>query len=284
MTVITASSKHTCSFLSWPAGLSPLSAACLQSTRQPAFRPPPPHQHHPLTFYTPPPFLTPCCSPPRLLFLPWRRPSSNTRVHLLSAPHQCNFSQLPFHALSLSLSMLSHTGIDATPQSASPVFTWRREIPMQLPILYSMSSSGEVTLALHGWQSTFLQNCILISQSQHCQSRQNLCWSYRVSECARLCVCKWLTNALHCIAHGAPVTCIFSSHCYIKNLRDVKGVQPDQVSVKKKEGAPLFQPHVQLCLTSRHGWADWSSALEGKKHSERERGRDGRQRKGCLSL
>ncbi|TNN53284.1 hypothetical protein EYF80_036518 [Liparis tanakae] len=40
-------------------------------------------------------------------------------------------------------------------------FTCLREIPMQLPILYSMSSSGEVTLALHGLQSTFLQNCIV---------------------------------------------------------------------------------------------------------------------------
>lgn len=50
--------------------------------------------------------------------------------------------------------------------------TWWREIPMQLPILYSMSSSGEVTRALHGWQSTLLQNCIIRSQSQHCQSGQ----------------------------------------------------------------------------------------------------------------
>lgn len=51
-------------------------------------------------------------------------------------------------------------------------FTCRCEIPMQLPILYSMSSSGEVTRALQGWQRTLLQNCILKSQSQHCQSRK----------------------------------------------------------------------------------------------------------------
>lgn len=50
--------------------------------------------------------------------------------------------------------------------------TCRCEIPMQLPILYSMSSSGEVTLALHGWQSTFLQNCILVGQTKHCPGSQ----------------------------------------------------------------------------------------------------------------
>lgn len=53
-----------------------------------------------------------------------------------------------------------------------PRITCRCEIPMQLPILYSMSSSGEVTLALHGWQSTFLQNCILVGQTKHCQGSQ----------------------------------------------------------------------------------------------------------------
>lgn len=46
----------------------------------------------------------------------------------------------------------------------SPPFTCLGEIPMQPPILYSMSSSGEVTLALQGLQSTFLQNCILVAQ------------------------------------------------------------------------------------------------------------------------
>lgn len=85
--------------------------------------------------------------------------------------------------------LTSKKGFDATLQARSPLppFTWRREIPMQLPILYSMSSSGEVTLALHGWQSTFLQNCIVVGQSQHCQSRQICGASERV--CARLCVC-----------------------------------------------------------------------------------------------
>lgn len=59
-------------------------------------------------------------------------------------------------------------------------FTCRREIPMQLPILYSMSSSGEVTLALHGWQSTFLQNCILVGQTKHRQSKSDLrCYGAR---------------------------------------------------------------------------------------------------------
>lgn len=53
----------------------------------------------------------------------------------------------------------------------SPFTCWC-EIPMQLPILYSMSSSGEVTRALHGWQSALLQNCIIRTQSQHCQSSQ----------------------------------------------------------------------------------------------------------------
>ncbi|KAF6723745.1 hypothetical protein FQA47_018772 [Oryzias melastigma] len=47
------------------------------------------------------------------------------------------------------------------PPLSALLLTCLGEIPMQLPILYSMSSSGEVTLALHGWQSTFLQNCIV---------------------------------------------------------------------------------------------------------------------------
>lgn len=74
---------------------------------------------------------------------------------------------------------------------------------MQLPILYSMSSSGEVTLALHGWQSTFLQNCIVISQPQHCPSRKvsaTECVCAHASVSVR--VCASVTNkcsALHCL-------------------------------------------------------------------------------------
>lgn len=111
---------------------------------------------------------------------------------------------------SCTASLLSHTQAlmlhrrqPFVQHTLSPPFTWLCEIPMQLPILYSMSSSGEVTLALHGWQSTFLQNCIVISQTQHCQSAQI---SAGATEwvCARLCCCisASVTNkysALHCL-------------------------------------------------------------------------------------
>lgn len=117
-------------------------------------------------------------------FLCLRHPSSNTGVHLLSLslslplPEERLLTSKSYSDSSwIAPSLLSHTGFDATLQMRfstlpSPLFTWRREIPMQLPILYSISSSGEVTLALHGWQSTFLQNCIVIGQTQHCQSRR----------------------------------------------------------------------------------------------------------------
>lgn len=79
-----------------------------------------------------------------------------------------SFSPSPCRTLSCLGAMLQTL---STPSSLSPFTCWCK-IPMQLPILYSMSSSGEVTRALHGWQSTLLQNCIIRSQSQHRQSRQ----------------------------------------------------------------------------------------------------------------
>lgn len=109
-------------------------------------------------------------------------------------------------------------------------FTCRCEIPMQLPILYSMSSSGEVTLALHGWQRTFLQNCILVGQTRHCQCSQ-ICGA---TEQERACMCGSVTNerSRAALPIGAPVTYIFPVHCCIKirlhkgYLQELKQVPP----------------------------------------------------------
>lgn len=87
-----------------------------------------------------------------------RRPSSNATPLPAASPPPVRRSP---HASELRCTHRPHAA-----------FTCRCEIPMQLPILYSMSSSGEVTRALQGWQRTLLQNCILKSQSQHCQSRK----------------------------------------------------------------------------------------------------------------
>lgn len=171
--------KHTCSIPFCLAGFYNLN--CLLSTRlihahypfslgfvcnAPPFLPPALHLHSTFSLLTPPllqHWSTPSLSLPLSAF-------AGGKTQLLTSKSYSDSSWI-------APSLLSHTGFDATLQMRfstlpSPLFTWRREIPMQLPILYSISSSGEVTLALHGWQSTFLQNCIVIGQTQHCQSRR----------------------------------------------------------------------------------------------------------------
>lgn len=90
-----------------------------------------------------------------------------------------------------------------TPAFSTSPFTCLRGILMQLPILYSIPSSGEVTLALHGWQNTFLQNCIVVDHTQHCPIAAE-------ATSARLRVCtsvpQWLNSA-----RGLPVTCTFKA-------------------------------------------------------------------------
>lgn len=103
---------------------------------------------------------------------------------------------------------------------SSVSITCRCEIPMQLPILYSMSSSGEVTLALHGWQRTFLQNCILVVQTKHCQSSQ-----ISARTCLQ-CVAQWLMNALALPSQSVHPRHTFPGHLLHKNFNYVRKIVP----------------------------------------------------------
>lgn len=153
------------------------------------------------------------------------------------------------------------------------LFTCLCEIPMQLPILYSMSSSGEATLALHGWHSTFLQNCIVVSQPEqgdHCRSLHA-----SVSVCMSVCI----TASDAC---GLPVTYILQSLLH-KAPSNQANVGEGRKKKKKKKRCSL-RPQIQLSFKSQHGRAYGGSALEGRKSHWFERGRAGREHKTCLSL
>lgn len=123
-----------------------------------------------LRFASPPPVLRLAAPPPTLsgTFLCWQTHS---------------------HASKLCCSHSRH-------RSPHPPFTWWCEIPMQLPILYSMSSSGEARRALHGWQSTLLQNCIIRSRSQHRQGRSAALQRVRACRCASAAAANTFTAAL----------------------------------------------------------------------------------------
>ena len=152
---------------------------------------------------SPLPFLSP------LLHL---SPLSLPVSRLSSSPLQCISPSISLSVSVASLTPRSSQLFCCVVAAVAAVVTWLRATPMQLPIPYSMSSSGDLSALLHGWQKYSLQNCIAptLAAAWHldaghsecekatereCESASvPLCARTSPCMCARVCVCACVTE------------------------------------------------------------------------------------------